>query len=118
MRGSAPAADAPRGFAAPRDGCGPALALLWVEPLPGQVAGRAGLPAGGGGGGGGAAPDGAATWLAPPARAPDGGVGAYAATLSLATPGRYSLGVFVDGALVGAPFTVTVLPAPPAAPAR
>ena len=105
-------------FAAPVDGCGPSIALLWIEGPAGVSEGRSGgawdaaLPPAGMHAD--SPPAAAATWLAPPARTV---VGGYGASLSLRAPGRYALGVFVDGQLVGAPFVVLVLPAAPAAAA-
>jgi len=90
-------------------------ANAWDPTLPNQ---NQGSGSGSGSGSGTMINDASATWLSAPTRSTqDGSVGNYNTKLSLHAPGRYALGIFIDGQLVGNPFIVQVLPAPPVAAA-
>lgn len=101
-----------------------ALAVLWIEPPPGLVDGRAGgawdetLAFAGASSSEAARPP-LVAFTAPLTRVDADGDGATAlmTRVTARAPGTYVFGVFIGGALVGAPFSIAVFPAPPSAAA-
>ena len=99
-----------------------ALAVLWVEPPPGLVDGREGgswwdalLAVAGASTQPPQSP--LVSFTSPLTRtdADSDGATALRTTVTARAPGTYFFGVFVGGALVGAPFSIAVSPAPPSA---